>query len=105
MAAAPNPARAAGFRPRRRGLAGSAGAPEPWAVRLPKGADLVVLDTAPLWLGGRVVMHGRLLFEDDPAARVAWQGDTRLLYLDEIPAVQERYREWRRQLAQGSQDG
>jgi hypothetical protein len=45
--------------------------------------DLLVLDAAPLELAGRVALHGRLLFDDDPPARVRWQAQTRLIYLDE----------------------
>ncbi|MGH9138238.1 MAG: nucleotidyltransferase domain-containing protein [Acidimicrobiales bacterium] len=60
-----------------------AGAPDPWAVDLPPGSDLLVLDRAPLELAGRVALHGRLLFDDDPPARVRWQAETRLVYLDE----------------------
>ena len=75
--------------------------PDAWRVGVPDGVDLVVLDTAPLWLAGRVAQHGRLLFDDDPAARVAWQADTRLRYVDEIPAVRQRYRERREKLARG----
>jgi hypothetical protein len=70
-------------------------------VRVPESVDLVVLDTAPLWLAGRVAQYGRLLFDDDPAARVAWQADTRLRYVDEIPAIRQRYRERREKLARG----
>jgi uncharacterized protein len=80
-------------------------APEPWTVVVPPGVDLVVLDLAPLWLAGRIAQYGELLFDDDPRARVAWQGDTRLRYLDEIPAVRERYRERREQLASGEVRG
>lgn len=58
--------------------------PAPWEIVLPGAIDLVVLDRAPLELAGRVAMRGALLFDDDPPARVAWQGDTRLRYLDEI---------------------
>ena len=49
------------------------GAPDPWEVRLPGYVDLVVLDTAPLWLAGRVAQCGHLLFDDDPgcAGRLA----------------------------------
>jgi hypothetical protein len=57
--------------------------PDPWAVDLPAGTDLLVLDTAPLELAGRVALHGRLLFDDDPPARVQWQAQTRLVYFDE----------------------
>lgn len=58
-------------------------APAAWEVDLPDGVDLLVLDGAPLELAGRVALHGRLLFDDDPAARVRWQARTRLRYLDE----------------------
>jgi hypothetical protein len=50
---------------------------------LPEGVDLLVLDAAPLELAGRVALHGVLLFDDDPPARVRWQAHTRLVYLDE----------------------
>lgn len=58
-------------------------APAPWEVTLPDGADLLVLDGAPLELAGRVALHGLLVMDDDPPARVAWQAMTRLVYLDE----------------------
>ncbi len=57
--------------------------PASWEVDLPDGTDLLVLDTAPLELAGRVALHGALLFDDDPPARVRWQAHTRLVYLDE----------------------
>jgi len=57
--------------------------PAPWEVALPAGVDLLVLDGAPLELAGRVALHGRLLFDDDPPERVRWQAQTRLVYLDE----------------------
>lgn len=59
--------------------------PDAWRVALPAAVDLVVLDRAPLFLAGRVAMWGVLLFEDDAAARVHWQADTRKRYLDEKP--------------------
>lgn len=58
-------------------------APSPWDVALPTEVDLLVLNDAPLELAGRVALDGRLLFDDDPPARVAWQAQTRLIYLDE----------------------
>ena len=76
--------------------------PPPWAVAIPWYVDLVVLDGAPLWLAGRIAQHGRLLFDDDPAARVRWQADTRLVYLDELPALEARYRAFGRHLAERS---
>lgn len=60
-------------------------APAPWTVSLPAHVDLLVLDGAPLELAGRVAMWGRLLFEDDPPARVRRQAQTRKIYLDEEP--------------------
>lgn len=68
--------------------------PDSWNVLLPDGVDLVVLNTAPLWLTGRVAMQGEVLFDDDPSERVAWQADTRLIYLDEIEGIRARQREW-----------
>ncbi|MGI9030912.1 MAG: nucleotidyltransferase domain-containing protein [Ilumatobacteraceae bacterium] len=63
--------------------------PAPWDVVLPGDVDLLVLDRAPLELAGRVALQGALLFDDDPPARVAWQGDTRLQYLDETDFQRE----------------
>jgi uncharacterized protein len=80
-------------------------APASWDVVLPAYVDLVVLNDAPLWLAGRIAQYGRLLFDDDPPARVRWQADTRLRYLDEIPYIRERYRQRREQLARGRHDG
>ncbi len=79
--------------------------PASWEVNLPAGVDLVVLDTAPLWLSGRIAQQGRLLFDDDPPARVRWLADTRLRYLDEIPEIRERYRQRRIELARGASSG
>lgn len=59
------------------------GHPDSWDVPLPSGVDLLVLNGAPLELAGRVALTGRLLFDDDPPARVAWQATVRKLYLDE----------------------
>lgn len=58
-------------------------APAPWDIAVPDGVDLLVLDSAPLELAGRVALHGVLVFDDDPPARVEWQARTRLIYLDE----------------------
>lgn len=54
---------------------------------LPDQVDLLILDTAPLELAGRVALHGHLLLDDDPGARVAWQAQTRKIYLDEQPRI------------------
>lgn len=61
---------------------------------LPDDVDLLVLDTAPLELAGRVALHGRLLFEADPAARVEWQATTRKIYLDEQPRIRQARRDF-----------
>jgi len=58
------------------------------AAELPGAVDLLVLDTAPLELAGRVAQTGRLLFEVDPEARVNWQATTRRVYLDEKPRIE-----------------
>lgn len=73
------------------------GAPaEAWVVagELPARVDLLVLDTAPLELAGRVALTGRLLFEVDPAARVAWEATTRKIYLDELPRRDQARRDF-----------
>lgn len=69
---------------------------DPVMVRadLPDDVDLLVLDTAPLELAGRVALHGRLLFEQDPAERVAWQATTRKVYLDEQPRIRQARRDF-----------
>ncbi len=69
-------------------------APASWDVLLPAGVDLLVLDTAPLFLAGRVAVRGRLLFDDDPSARVAWEADTRTIYLDELPYIEQMAHEY-----------
>jgi predicted nucleotidyltransferase len=64
------------------------------AAGLPDAVDLLVLDTAPLELAGRVALHGRLLFEQDPASRVAWEATTRKIYLDELPRREQARRDF-----------
>lgn len=73
---------------------GRRNAPASWEVDLPGDADLLVLDRAPLYLAGRVAMSGRLLFDDDPSARVRWEADTRTMYLDELPYIKQMAREY-----------
>lgn len=48
-------------------------------------------------------LHGRLLFDDDPPARV-WQADTRFIYLDELPGILARQAEWLKVVSRKSQD-
>lgn len=74
-------------------------APAPWDHDLPGDVDLVVLDRAPLYLAGRIALRGQLLFDDDPPARVAWEADTRLQYLDEKPRIDQMSRDHLRALA------
>ena len=78
------------------------GRPDPpasWEVDLPGAVDLLVLDSAPLYLAGRVATRGRLLFDDDPPARVRWEADTRTIYLDELPYIEQMTSEYLRALA------
>lgn len=50
--------------------------------------DVVDLSRAPLGLRGRVVQEGRLLLDDDPNRRVAFEVRTRMQYFDEHPTLQ-----------------
>jgi len=54
--------------------------------------DLLVLDGAPLELAGRVATQGRLLFDDDPSARVEWEATTRKIWFDERPRTERAAR-------------
>lgn len=65
-----------------------------WDVSRPEAVDLLVLDTAPLELAGRVALHGRLLFQLDPAVRVEWEATTRKIYLDEQPRIEQARRDF-----------
>lgn len=67
-----------------------------WSVapELADEVDLLVLDTAPLELAGRVALHGQLLLDRDPAERVAWQATTRKVYLDELPRRDQARRDF-----------
>lgn len=65
-----------------------------WSVPVPEGVDLLVLDTAPLELAGRVALHGRLLLEIDPSERVRWEATTRKIYLDELPRRDQARRDF-----------
>lgn len=63
-------------------------------VQLPVGYDLMVLNTAALELRGRVAATGRLLFEDDPVARVRWEATTRKVWFDERPRFERSHGEF-----------
>lgn len=56
-----------------------------WTVPVGDHVDLHDLRKLPLSVAGRVALQGRLLFDDDPPARVHWQAQTRQLYCDEAP--------------------
>ncbi len=68
--------------------------PSSFDILLPPGVDLLVLDSAPLELAGRVAVGGRLLFEEDRAARVRWEAMTRKIYFDELPRITRAHREF-----------
>lgn len=69
-------------------------APPSFEVELPPGVDLLVLNSAPLELAGRVAAGGVLLFDDDPPARVRWVATTRKIYFDEQPRMLRAHREF-----------
>lgn len=65
-----------------------------WRLRgaLPDAVDLLDLNHAPAGLAGRVALHGRVVLDDDPPARIRWQADTRKHHLDEA-FRRERFRQ------------
>ena len=75
--------------------------PQAWDVDLPAGVDLVVLNSAPLELAGRIALEGTILFDDDPPARVRWVADTRKIWLDERPRFERAHREFLEAAARG----
>lgn len=75
--------------------------PVPWAVELPAGVDLVVLNAAPLELAGRIALEGELVLDDDPPARVLWVATTRKIWLDERPRFERAHREFLKAAAHG----
>lgn len=76
-------------------------APQSYDVLLPPGVDLLVLDSAPLELRGRVAQHGQLLFSDDEVARVRWVATTRKIYFDELPRIMRSHREFSEAVRRG----
>lgn len=54
-----------------------------WELDLPDAVDLVPLRGLRLDVAGRIALHGLVVLDDDPPARVRWQADTRTRYLDE----------------------
>lgn len=76
-------------------------APASFEVALSPGVDLLVLNTAPLELRGRVAQQGLLLFDDDPSARVRWVATTRKIYADERPRLERAHREFLESVRRG----
>ena len=75
--------------------------PATFDVLLPPGVDLVVLKGAPLELAGRIALHGRVLFDDDPPARIRWTATTRKIYADEGPRLQRSHHEFAEAVRRG----
>lgn len=75
--------------------------PAGFEVELPVGVDLLVLNTAPLEIAGRVAVTGQLLYDDDPPARVRWVATTRKIYFDEQPRLQRAHAEFAESLRRG----
>lgn len=76
-------------------------APAAFEVLLPAGVDLLVLNGAPLELAGRIALHGTILFDDDPPARVRWVASTRKIYADEQPRMLRSHREFTESVRRG----
>ena len=68
--------------------------PASFEVDLPSGVDLLVLNGAPLEFAGRIALDGRLLFDDNPTARVRWESQTRKIYSDEKYRIDRSHREF-----------
>lgn len=75
--------------------------PNSWEVDLPAAVDLVVLNTVPLELAGRIALEGEILFDDDPPARVEWVATTRKIWLDERYRYERAHREFREAVRDG----
>jgi predicted nucleotidyltransferase len=75
--------------------------PHAWDIELPAGVDLVILNSAPLELAGRIALEGTVLFDDDPPARVHWVAVTRKIWLDERPRFERAHREFMEAAARG----
>lgn len=78
-----------------------AGAPRSWDVDLPGGVDLVILDTAPLELAGRIALEGEVILDVDPVERVRWQALTRKVWLDERPRFERAHRDFLEAVTRG----
>jgi predicted nucleotidyltransferase len=76
-------------------------APQSFEVTLPAGVDLLVLNSAPLEIKGRIALDGILLFQDDQVARVRWESTTRKIYLDERYRIERSHREFLETFSRG----
>jgi predicted nucleotidyltransferase len=76
-------------------------APPAFEVLLPPKVDLLVLNSAPLELAGRVAQYGVPLFDDDPPARVRWVATTRKIYFDELPRIRRSHQEFLESVLRG----
>jgi len=61
---------------------------------MPSGVDLLVLNSAPLEIKGKIALDGVLLFELDRNDRVQWEATTRKIYLDERYRIERSHREF-----------
>ncbi|MBA2473793.1 MAG: nucleotidyltransferase domain-containing protein [Pseudonocardiales bacterium] len=75
--------------------------PPAFEVLVPPGVDLVVLNGSPLELAGRIALHGRVLFDDDPPARIRWTATTRKIYADEGPRLRRSHHEFAEAVRRG----
>lgn len=78
-----------------------ASAPQSFEVDMPLGVDLLVLNSAPLEIKGKIALEGSLFFEDDEVARVRWEATTRKIYLDERYRIERSHREFLETLNRG----
>jgi len=69
-------------------------APAAFEVEVPAGIDLLVLNDAPLEIKGRIALHGLLILDADPVARVRWEANTRKIYFDELPRIARAHRDY-----------
>jgi predicted nucleotidyltransferase len=69
-------------------------APASFELDLPPGADLLVLNDAPLEIAGRIALEGVLLLDRDPALRAEWVARTRKIYADEKYRLDRSHREF-----------
>ena len=74
------------------------------ALQVP-AVDLVDLRRAPLWLRGRVLEEGRLLYSADEPGRVAFEVRARSEYFDFLPTQRAHRDQFLRRVAVRGLDG